>query len=404
MPKPSSICGRKIAIICMQFPPEKGAAASRIAKMAAGLRAREADVQVITALPNYPTGRIFPEYRGKISCRETIDEIPVKRLWVYPSNSAMPLKRIWNMISFSVTLLLALPHLLRSRPDAIIINSPPLPSAFTAVMLAKIVRTRVIANISDIWPMTALAVGAMSPGRFYRFLEKIERQIYRRADAIMTQSEETREHVLGHCPQKRTFLYRNLDRTSDFISVYPDIDDGALRIVYAGLLGVLQGVYDICRNVDFRGLGAELHLYGDGNEKNKIREYISNNADCNIFMHEPVPKAEVPKILSNYHATLVPLINHIPGAFPSKIYMAMSASLPVLFCGSGEGAQFVEKSSIGWVTSPQNYGGLGSNIEQLKRMNQSEYQNLRRNIQELATTTYDMDRQLDQLTEFIGTT
>jgi hypothetical protein len=47
----------------MQYPPEKGAAPSRLAKMAVGLRARNIDVNVITALPNYPTGRIFPGYR-----------------------------------------------------------------------------------------------------------------------------------------------------------------------------------------------------------------------------------------------------------------------------------------------------------------------------------------------------
>ena len=70
---------KKITILSIRYPPEKGAAASRIAKMAIGLRIRNADVNVITALPNYPTGRIFPNYRRKLFHSEIIDHIPVKR-------------------------------------------------------------------------------------------------------------------------------------------------------------------------------------------------------------------------------------------------------------------------------------------------------------------------------------
>ena len=80
------------------------------------------------------------------------------------------------------------------------------------------------------------------------------------------------------------------------------------------------------------------------NERAKIDEYIAENPSCNIFLHDSVPKNEMPKVLAQFHATIVPLKSDIRGAFPSKIYMAIAASLPVLFCGSGEGAQFVRET------------------------------------------------------------
>lgn len=165
----------KITIVSIFYPPEKGAAASRIAQMAAGLRARNIEVNVITALPNYPTGRIFPEYRHRLVHSEVIDHVPVKRYWLYPSNSAMPIIRILNMISFSTMLFFSLPHLLRIRPDTIIVNSPPLPVGFSGVFLAKILRANVITNVSDIWPLSALMLGAMRRGWFYSLLEKNRR-------------------------------------------------------------------------------------------------------------------------------------------------------------------------------------------------------------------------------------
>ncbi|MGA8206139.1 MAG: glycosyltransferase family 4 protein, partial [Woeseiaceae bacterium] len=180
--------GSKIAIICPQYPPEKGAAASRMSNLAAGLRARKMNVRVITALPNYPTGKIFPNYRRRLWCSETIDGIRVTRLWLYPSNSASAFKRILNMVSLSVTLLGALPSLYRSRPDTVILNSPPLPFALCGLMLARLVGAYSVMNISDIWPQSALDLGAIRKGRLYSMLERIEHYIYRKSDAVTAQS------------------------------------------------------------------------------------------------------------------------------------------------------------------------------------------------------------------------
>jgi len=148
-------------------------------------------------------------------------------------------------------------------------------------------------------------------------------------------------------------------------------------------------------------MGVEFHLYGDGTEKTKIARYIAENSGCDIFMHESVPKSEMPEILAQYHATIVPLTTHIRGAFPSKIYMAMSASLPVLFCGSGEGAQFVRELNIGWVTGPGDYQDLKGHIEDLASMAESDYLLLRKHIKSVATSRFDLDDQLDRLVDFI---
>ena len=100
----------------------------------------------------------------------------------------------------------------------------------------------------------------------------------------MVQSNETRQHVTKSHPDKRTFLYRNLDYASEFSDQYPTVGGQTTRIVYAGLLGVAQGVYEICSAVEFEKLGVEFHIYGDGNEKNMIEQYISDNPNTNVFL------------------------------------------------------------------------------------------------------------------------
>ena len=46
---------------------------------------------------------------------------------------------------------------------------------FRGVVLAKILRARVITNISDIWPKSALELGAIQRGWVYSLLEKNRR-------------------------------------------------------------------------------------------------------------------------------------------------------------------------------------------------------------------------------------
>jgi len=265
-----------------------------------------------------------------------------------------------------------------------------------------LVRARVVTNVSDIWPLTALELGAISKGWLYSSLEKIERFIYRYSDAVVTQSIETRQHVLKRFPETKTFLYRNLDSVSEFVDQYPTIQQRPLKIVYAGLIGVAQGLHDICRSIDFAKLGIEFHLYGGGNERARIDEYISSNPGCNIFLHDIVPKGDLPKILTQFHATIVPLRSTIYGAFPSKIYAAISASLPVLFCGSGEGAEFVRESGIGWVAGPGDYAALAKNLAALTDMNERHYQALRKRIKDLARSKYELEDQLDQFVAFLN--
>jgi hypothetical protein len=56
---------KKVLIISHYYPPEMGAASNRIHQLAKGLN-RNFEVTVLSPLPNYPEGRIFNQYRGKL--------------------------------------------------------------------------------------------------------------------------------------------------------------------------------------------------------------------------------------------------------------------------------------------------------------------------------------------------
>lgn len=343
------------------------------------LTARGHVVEVITCMPNYPVGKIFPSFRGKLIQKEKANNIKINRLWLYPSNSKNPLKRIASMFSYTFSLyFFALPKLFIQRPDMVIVSSPPFLSAYAGIVIARIIGSKAVLNVSDLWPRSALELGAIKKGVVYRFLEVMEKRMYNLSDAYIGQSDEILEHIRQSLKsKKKEFLYRNLQETSPYI--HKPRPEGKKKIVYAGLLGVAQGVYDVCANINFAALKVEFHIYGDGYEREKIEQLIADNPDRGIFYHNSISASEMPRMLSDFHATMVPLKTDLPGAVPSKIFMAMANAIPVFFSGSGEGAKIVKDGKIGWVSAPSDFAALEQNILKLVVMSDKDYDQMRAN-------------------------
>lgn len=206
----------KILIVTSYFYPEVGAAAARIGNLADGLSDHGAKVDVLAPLPNYPQGKIFEGYRGRIYCEERIRGHRVFRYRTYNSVSKNPLARAANMLSFAMMIWCFGWHrrLVKSY-DVVIVQSPPLPVAYSAIKLfGKVFKRKVILNVSDLWPLSAVDLGVMKKGSAsYRLFAHLERTIYHEADAVMGQSEEIIRHVKAFEPRKECFLYRNLKHT-----------------------------------------------------------------------------------------------------------------------------------------------------------------------------------------------
>jgi len=77
-----------------------------------------------------------------------------------------------------------------------------------------------------------------------------------------------------------------------------------------------------------------------------------------VFYHGSIPASDVPQMLTQFHAMLVPLSATIEGAVPSKIFNAFANGLPILFCGSGEAAQIILDTQTGFVSDVQDFDGL----------------------------------------------
>ncbi|MEO8209828.1 MAG: glycosyltransferase WbuB, partial [bacterium] len=145
----------KLVILTQYFYPEMGAPSNRLLELIKGFKKNGWDISVITAMPNYPKGKIFNSYKGKFKVEEKLDGFNILRFWLYASNSAKKFPRIISMLSFSLTSLLSVPFVRKFNPDFFFVESPPLTLGFSAYILSQLSKSKLIMNVSDLWPLTA---------------------------------------------------------------------------------------------------------------------------------------------------------------------------------------------------------------------------------------------------------
>lgn len=376
-----------ILIISNYYPPETGAAANRIETLAHGLCDKGWNVSILCPLPNYPNGKIFEGYQGKIKRKSIEKDITVYRTWVFPSNSKSKVVRLISMLSFSFSLSLFL--LFTKTPKKVIIQSPPLFVAFFSVLMNKLKGKKIILNVSDLWPLAGKELGVMKESFSYRMLEKIERFNYKNADLVLGQSEEICSHV-GERAATKTVLYRNYPKFKLQENAGAATSD-KIHVVYAGLLGVAQGIVTLCKNIQLPE-NVILDIYGNGAEKAELMAFLDKNPNNNIVFHGELTRTALHEILThNADYALIPLVNRIYGSVPSKIFEMAHIGLPIIYIAGGEGGDVVNEFKLGDVIAPQDYEALNRLFAKLVKINSVE----RRKIQEIAKENFSFDRQLE---------
>ncbi|WP_395046610.1 glycosyltransferase family 4 protein [Flavobacterium sp.] len=388
----------EILIISNYYPPEKGAAANRIEQLALKLHQNNYTVSVICPLGNYPKGELFPEYKGKFSVTENRDNITVKRLWIYPSVSKNLIVRIISVLSFSLSLSFYL--LFKKTPEKVVVQSPPLLLSFISVFVLSLKNKKIILNISDLWPLAAIELKALKKNSFsHKFSLFLERFIYKKATLIIGQSNEIITHVNSFFPDKRCFLYRNFpDHKVESLDLITDLNQ-PIKIFYAGLLGIAQGVLELCEKIDLNGLNIELHIFGDGAEKTQIEQLISSRKEQKIFFYGMMERNALHEKLKSFDVAIVPLKVRIYGSVPSKIFEYSSLGFPILYFGGGEGEIIVEKNNLGWVAQVENYSDLNEKLKLISNLSKSELHSMKKRIFEDTQETFNLNNQMNYLIE-----
>jgi glycosyltransferase involved in cell wall biosynthesis len=363
----------RIVFLTHYYPPEVGAPQARIAALADGLHDRGHVVRVHTGFPNYPDGSIRAPYRNSPWLVEGDRKVPVVRSAVYPAPNRGFARRLANHASLALSALATAP--LTGSADAVVVETPPLFLAGAAIGYARIKRARLVVHVSDLWPGSAVELGALRRPRAIAAARRLERSCYRAAEAIVCPTAGI-EATLSDRPEagsKVRWIAPSVD-TERFLAtppLEPSPEGAAFRILYAGTVGLSQGLdtlVDAAAILQDR-IPVEVVIAGDGAEAPALRARLAESGPANVRMIGPVPHERIPDLYAQADASVV-LLRDRPlfrRALPTKMFEAMGAGRPVLLSAGGEAADLITEGSCGVVVPPERPDRLAEAVAELAR-------------------------------------
>ena len=389
----------RIVVLTQNFPPEVGAKSARLYKMTSRLAERGHRVTVITAMPNYPTGRTFDGYRGKIRSEDVADGVRIIRTWILPSKSPKALPRFMSYTSFAMSSLILGAWGL-GRQDIVLFDTPPLSLVPTGLAIGRVTGARVIMNVSDIWPDVAIRLGDPIGRVPMWVLRRLERLGYEKSVVVAATTNTAREQIARQFPQVRTTVISNgadLRMFSPSLRTQEVRDSFGVRpedflVGYFGLHGLFQGLEVVIEAAERLSDHASITflMVGDGPCKDDLVKMAERKRLDNLRFLGLLPWQRIPSILASCDAGLVPLAAEFPGTMPSKVYETLASGVPVVISKGCESADLVEHENAGRTFRPGDSNELADALIELDA-NSDELAQIRKNCRKLAER-FDYDR------------
>lgn len=368
----------RILMLTQYFPPEKGAAQVRLFEVAKAIRDQGHDIEVITAFPNYPNGIIPSEYRGKRFMKDSLEGIPIYRTWIYPVQRGRFWKRLLNYFSFVFSAFYGV--LKAGKADIIFVESPPLFIGFTMFFAKWVKGAKIILNVSDLWPESAVSLGLVTNKTLISMAERLECKMYKSSWRVSTQTTGIMDSLKtrGIPSEKIVFLPNGVDPDL-FAPIAPDeklLEELNLRgkyvILYAGTMGYAHGLevaLQAAQLLEKDHPEIAFLMVGDGSEKPRLMEMAREMGLANVRWVDFQPITEMQRYYSVAQASLSTLRRYklSEGVRPSKVFPGLASAKPLIYVGEGEGAKVVEESGGGVILPPEEPQLLAEAILKLQQ-------------------------------------
>lgn len=365
----------RILLLTQFFQPEPIFKGLPFAK---GLRDLGHQIEVITGFPNYPGGKVYPNYRIRGIARETMDGVPVTRLPLFPSHDRSAPRRMLNYLSFATSAALMGPFV-ASRPDVIYVYN-----LITLGLASRIIRQLrgcfVVLDVQDIWPESVLNSGFLANPYIGGFLARWCRHEYRSADRVTVLSPGFKKSMIerGVRSEKIDVIYNWCDEVP--VNVSEEVAsrrraeagfNGRFNILFAGTMGTVQALNTVIEGAKILLSSKPLVQFvflGGGVDVARLATLAAGLPNVR-FLPQCSPE-EAMAIISVADALLVHLRDDrlFSITIPSKTQAYLYAGKPILMGVRGDAATMILEAKAGIAFEPENPQSLVESVNLLVGM------------------------------------
>ena len=364
----------RLGMVTQWYDPEGGAAMT-FGVIARALHGLDHEVDVLTGFPNYPAGRLHPDYRLRPYLRETREGVTVHRAPLFVSHDANPFRRAVNYASFGASST-ALSLKTLGRSDAVLVVLSPPFAAFPALNLKRLRGIPFGVQIQDLWPQSVTAGGMLSPGRaaiVERGIHALCDRVYRHASFIAVTSPGMADVISsrGVPDSKITFVsnWANEDYFHPLLTPANAPDLGPRRpftVMYAGAMGEVQGLAVVLEAAELLRDNVRIGflLVGGGVAEAGLKDAVRRRGLVNVSFAPPQPAGRMAEVLSQGDVQLI-CLRDLPvfaNTLPSKLPATLAAGRPIIGAIGGDAARVVMAANAGEVVTPGSASQLADAV------------------------------------------
>ena len=352
----------RLLVVTQHYWPEP----FNFADICEGLAERGYEVTVLTGLPNYPEGDLYPEYRGGRNRVQERNGVRIIRAPLVPRGHN-PIQRVVNYYSFPMGATRKAKEIECDFDVILSLQSSPVMQAEPAVRLAEDTGIPLLHYVIDIWPECLLAGGVKRGSAIYNHYSEVSRGIYSKADKLAITSPQFKEYLEKLMGREADTFYLPQYAEDVFGSAAPAAAPegykfGKFNLTFAGNVGAAQSVETmVCAaamlNNDDRFV---FHVVGSGSELDSCRKLAEELGASNMVFHGRHDIDEMPAYYRASDAMVATFSdNPVLGlTLPRKIQSYMAAGKPVLAAVTGEAKRVIDEAGCGFCCEAEDAEGL----------------------------------------------
>jgi colanic acid biosynthesis glycosyl transferase WcaI len=374
----------RILVVSQYFWPEN----FRINDLVAEICDRGHEVTVLTGIPNYPSGEVFPEFRSNPGAFAKFGAASVVRVPMAPRGKG-GLRLMFNYASFAFGATVFGAWRLRGQVfDVIFVFEPsPITVGLPAVFLRYLKHAPLAFWVLDLWPETLEAIGVVRSRPVLKAVGHLVAFIYNRCDLILAQSKSFIPQIRRYCGRDTAVEYFPSwsDAEFDFSTVEPADEvpaaEGVFSIMFAGNIGDAQdfpAILDAAEQLK-DDKGVRWLIVGDGRASEWVRsEVVRRGLEHCFLLLGRYPVERMPSFFKHADALLVSLKDEpiFAMTIPGKLQSYLAAGIPVLAMLNGEGAKIIDCVGAG-LSCPAGDGvALAAAVRKMAGMDIEERQRM----------------------------
>ena len=396
----------RILVVTQHFWPED----FRINELSKDFIEKGHDVTVLTGHPNYPEGKIFPEYKKNRKSFNSYNSIDIKRIPIF-SRGRNKFTLALNYLSFVISGSLLGPILLRKkRFDLIFVFEPsPITVCIPAIFLKYIKGAKLSLWVLDLWPQSLYAVGYFKKNSLViKFVRLLVKYIYSKCDLILGTSNSFVQEIKKDCDDNNKIKYfpnwyesiYDTDSVKPAKEIISKADD--FNLMFAGNLGDAQDLPTIVNGMNILKEFKKIKLYilGDGKRYNWLKQFIKNNdLGNNIILLGRYSNERMPEFFIHADAMVVSLKPHeiYDMTIPGKLQSYLISKKPIIGLIGGESAKIIDSYNCGLVSPSGNSKEFAKNIQRLYKMEIHQRDTIAKNGYQYARSNFNKESLFNSL-------